>query len=145
MIRKLSRYRTDDLVEVRSKPEILATLDQHGSVDGMPFMPEMLQYCGRCFRVGAVAHKTCDTERQTRKGRRLQATVHLAGLRCDGLMLEGVVCKAEYARCRLHCPRAIPLYWREIWLKRVNEGLHKDSRHNGHSLSARCHGAVFGR
>jgi hypothetical protein len=43
----------------------LATLDQHGSMDGMPFMPEMLQFCGRRFRVGAVAHKTCDTARQT--------------------------------------------------------------------------------
>ena len=44
---KLSRYRTGDLVEVRSKEEILATLDQHGSVDGMPFMPEILQYWDR--------------------------------------------------------------------------------------------------
>ena len=82
---KLSRYRTGDVVEVRSKEEILAMLDQHGSVDGMPFMPEMLQYCGRRFRVSAVAHKTCDTARQTGTGRRLQAPVHLAGLHCDGL------------------------------------------------------------
>jgi hypothetical protein len=101
---KLSRYRTGDLVEVRSKEEILTTLDQHGSVDGMPFMPEMLQYCGRRFRVGAVAHKTCDTARQTWKGRRLQATVHLAGLRCDGLAHGG--CQAE---CNL--------FWKDEWLK----------------------------
>ena len=101
---KLSRYRTGDVVEVRSKEEILATLDQHGSVDGMPFMPEMLQYCGRRFRVGAVAHKTCDTARQTWKGRRLQATIHLAGLRCDGLAHGG--CQAE---CNL--------FWKDEWLK----------------------------
>ena len=101
---KLSRYRTGDLVEVRSKEEILATLDQHGAVDGMPFMPEMLQYCGRRFRVGAVAHKTCDTARQTWKARRLQATVHLAGLHCDGLAHGG--CQAE---CNL--------FWKDEWLK----------------------------
>jgi hypothetical protein len=101
---KLSRYRTGDLVEVRSKEEILVMLDQHGSVDGMPFMPEMLQYCGRRFRIGAVAHKTCDTARQTWKGRRLQATVHLAGLRCDGLAHGG--CQAE---CNL--------FWKDEWLK----------------------------
>jgi hypothetical protein len=101
---KLSRYRTGDLVEVRSKAEVLATLDQRGAADGMPFMPEMLQYCGRRFYVGAVAHKTCDTARQTWKARRLQATVHLAGLRCDGLAHGG--CQAE---CNL--------FWKDEWLK----------------------------
>ena len=35
-----------------------------GCVDGLPFMPEMFQFCGRRFRVRAVAHKTCDTARQ---------------------------------------------------------------------------------
>jgi hypothetical protein len=101
---KLSRYRVGDLVEVCSKEEILAMLDEHGSLDGMPFMPEMLQYCGRYFRVGAVAHKTCDTERKTGKSRRLQATVHLSGLRCDGLAHGG--CQAE---CNL--------FWKDEWLK----------------------------
>jgi hypothetical protein len=114
MIWKLSRYRTGDLVEVRSKEEILATLDQHGCVDGLPFMPEMLQYCGQRFWIGAVAHKTCDTARQTWKGRRLQATVHLAGLRCDGLAHGG--CQAE---CNL--------FWRDDWLK--------PAANNGYSLT----------
>ena len=67
----LSRFRTGNLVEVRSKEEILATLDQHGCVDGILFMPEMLQFCGQRLRVGAVAHKTCETARRTWKGRRL--------------------------------------------------------------------------
>jgi Protein of unknown function (DUF4038)/Putative collagen-binding domain of a collagenase len=73
---KLSGHRTGDLVEVLSKEDILATLDQHGRVDGMPFMPEMLEYCGKKFRVGAVAHKTCDTVRK-RGGRLVRATVYL--------------------------------------------------------------------
>ena len=48
---ELSRFRTGDLVEVRSKNEILATLDENGCLDGMPFMPEMVPYCGRQFEV----------------------------------------------------------------------------------------------
>src|SRR4051794_26168577 len=32
----------DDWVQVRSREEILATLDENGQLDGMPFMPEML-------------------------------------------------------------------------------------------------------
>jgi hypothetical protein len=111
----LSRYRTGNLVEVRSKEEILATLDQRGSIDGMPFMPEMLQYCGRRFWVSAIAHKTCDTARQTWKGRRLQATVHLAGLRCDGSAHDG--CQAE---CNL--------FWKDEWLKPAVDNEHGSAK-----------------
>jgi hypothetical protein len=43
------RVRAGEMVEVRSKEEILATLDERGRLHGMPFMPEMLQYCGQRF------------------------------------------------------------------------------------------------
>jgi hypothetical protein len=112
---KLSRYRTGDVVEVRRKDEILATLDESGSLDGMPFMPEMLQYCGRRFRVGAVAHKTCETARQTWKGRRLQATVHLAGLRCDG---------SAHGGCQAECT----LFWKDEWLTPATDNGHGSAR-----------------
>ncbi|MBI3408488.1 MAG: hypothetical protein HY040_09060 [Planctomycetes bacterium] len=102
----LSQFRAGDLIEVRSKEEVLATLDEDGCLDGMPFMPEMLPYCGRHFRVSAVAHKACDTARQTWKNRRLQATVHLAGLRCDG---------SAHGHCEAECN----LFWKDAWLKRV--------------------------
>jgi len=58
MSRRLS---AGELVEVRSKDEILATLDKNSCLDGLPFMPEMFQYCGMRFRVYKRAHKTCDT------------------------------------------------------------------------------------
>lgn len=106
---KLSRFRTGDLVQIRSKEEILATLDHEGRTDGMPFMPEMLQYCGQRVRVGAVAHKTCETAHQTWKARRLETTVHLADLRCDGSAHGG--CQAD---CRL--------FWKDAWLKPADPG-----------------------
>ncbi len=34
--------RAGDLVELRPPAEILATLDEGGATDGLPFMPEML-------------------------------------------------------------------------------------------------------
>src|SRR5262245_16386028 len=55
-----SRLRIGDWVEVRSKTEILETLGPDGRYEGMPFMPEMLQYCGQRLRVHKLAHKTCD-------------------------------------------------------------------------------------
>ena len=105
---RLSRFRARDLLEVRTKEEILATLDANGCIDGMPFMPEMLQFCGARVRVGAVAHKTCDTAKRTYKGRRLESMVHLDDLRCDGSAHGG-------------CQAACKLFWRDEWLRPANE------------------------
>jgi hypothetical protein len=100
------KLRAGDLVEVRSEQEILTTLDEQGAIDGMPFMPEMLEYCGRQFRVAKRADKTCDTITLTGL-RRLQNTVHLEGLRCSGAAHEG---------CQAYCF----LFWNEAWLKRAD-------------------------
>ena len=102
----ISRFRAGELVEVRTKEEILATLDREGRIDGMPFMPEMLQFCGRQVRVGAVAHKTCETAQMLYESRRLDRTVHLDGLRCDG---------SAHGGCQAECL----LFWRDEWLKPV--------------------------
>jgi hypothetical protein len=95
-----------DWVEVRPREEILETLDARGQQDRMPFMPEMLPYCGRRFRVVSRAHKTCDTVGGT-GGRRLEATVHLEGLRCDG-------------RAHGSCDAGCLLFWKTSWLKRCD-------------------------
>ena len=102
----ISRYRAGDVVEVRSKEEILATLDERGCVEELPFMPEMLRFCGRRFRVRAVAHKACDTAHKTRKNRRLRTAVHLDDLRCDG---------SAHGGCEASCT----LFWKDVWLKPV--------------------------
>src|ERR1700752_1335419 len=97
--------RAGEWVQVRSAQEILATLDQRQSLDGLPFMPEMLEYCGKSFRVYKSAHKTCDTVREY-VIRRMHATVHLEELRCDGGAHDG-------------CQAGCLLFWKEAWLKRT--------------------------
>jgi hypothetical protein len=94
-----------DWVEVRSKSEILRTLDNDARLDGMPFMPEMLQYCGQRFQVKSRAHKTCDPI-YTYSSRRIADAVHLS-LRCDGKAHGG-------------CQTACLLFWKEYWLKPVS-------------------------
>ncbi len=101
--------RPGDLVEVRSEAEILATLDASGRLDGLPFMPEMLQYCGWRLRVARRADKTCDTVRRGGRLRRLRGTVHLEGARCDG---------SAHGGCQASCL----LFWKEAWLRRVRSG-----------------------
>lgn len=98
--------RTGDTVEVRSRSEILATLDAQGCLESLPFMPEMLAHCGGRFRVYKRADKTCDTITGAWTTRRMTGTVHLDGLRCDG---------HAHAGCQAFCL----LFWKEAWLKRV--------------------------
>jgi hypothetical protein len=100
--------RAGDWVEVRSLDEILATLDGTQAVDGLPFMPEMVQYCGKRYRVSKSAHKTCDTV-ESYLIRRAEHVVHLENLRCDGQGHDG---------CQCGCL----IYWKEAWLKRVDGG-----------------------
>jgi hypothetical protein len=108
------RLRAGDWVEVRSKDEILATLDKSGQLDGLPFMPEMLAFCGRRFRVFKRAHKTCDTVNDY-KARSMKDAVHLEGLRCTGL---------SHGGCQAGCL----IFWKTAWLKEVS----------GNTSSANC-------
>jgi len=100
--------RAGQLVEVRSAEEILATLDADGRIDGMPFMPEMLAFCGQTIRVSKRADKTCDTVMYATGQRRLEGTVHLEAARCDG---------SAHGGCQAECL----LFWKESWLKPVDE------------------------
>jgi len=100
-------FKVGDWVEVRSKEEIVSTLDKTGQLEGMPFMPEMFAYCGQRFRVQKRAHKTCDTVFPTRS-RRVNRAVHLEA-RCDG---------SGHGGCQAGCL----IFWKEEWLKPVEAG-----------------------
>lgn len=104
--RKLN-LKVGDWVMIRPADEILATLDANARFEELPFMPQMLQYCGRKFRVHKRAHKLCDTVWAT-GGRLLNDAVFLGELRCDG---------KDFGGCELACT----LIWKEAWLRRSDE------------------------
>jgi len=97
--------RAGEWVQVRTKEEILSTLDANGRLDELPFMPEMLRYCGKTMRVGKRAHKTCDPALGI-VGRKMASAVHLENIRCDGSAHDG-------------CQAGCLIFWKEAWLKRV--------------------------
>jgi hypothetical protein len=99
--------RPGDVVEVRSAAEILATLDNEGALDGMPFMPEMIAHVGRRYTVSRRVDKICDTVSGS-GSRRTRSTVYLEDLRCDGSGHDG-------------CQAACKIYWKDAWLRRVDD------------------------
>ncbi len=92
-----------EMVEVKSLPEILKTLDDKGKYHGLVFTPEMRQHCAKQYRVFKRLELMFDEYHKSQ--RRVKNTV----------LLEGVVCGGA----GLGCDRSCFLYWREVWLRRV--------------------------
>ncbi len=91
-------------VEVKSAPEILATLDGQRRHKGLLWMTGMKKYCGQRYRVHQrVQRITLESNGELRN---MKNTVLLEGVTCDGREFGGC------DRCCFH-------FWREAWLKRV--------------------------
>jgi len=95
-----------DVVEVRSWDEIRATLDGRGTLDELPFMPEMLPMCGRRARVFRCMHRVFDY-RKSRRMRHMRGAVLLVGSVCDGSRHGG-------------CEAACHTVWKADWLRRID-------------------------
>jgi len=94
------QFREGQTVRVRSFVEILKTLDAEHKLDGLPFMPEMEQFCGCSFQVYCLPTKTCIEGVGFRP---LHDIVFLENLRCDGSAHDG-------------CQRDCLLFWKPAWL-----------------------------
>ena len=79
----MKKLHPGDLVTVRSFPDILSALDDSGSLDALPFLPEMLKYCGRTFTVRRCVNKLIQEGVGTSM-RRIKNVVLLDGTICDG-------------------------------------------------------------
>jgi hypothetical protein len=110
MAKMTSRLRRGDVVEVKSPEEILLTLDVEGTVDRLPFMPEMMEFCGKRFQVSKRVVKTCTSGPKGSSMRvfRTDDVFLLEGLRCSGADHDG-------------CQKACTIFWREAWLRKVDD------------------------
>jgi len=99
-----------DRVVVRSAQEILRTLDADGRLDAMPFMPEMIAYIGREMQVARRMQRTCVEGPGLR---RLDDTVALEAVRCDGAMHDG-------------CQRGCMIFWKAAWLRPADQAVKVD-------------------
>ena len=95
-----------EYVEVCSLAEIKATLDDAGELEQLPFMPEMVQHCGKRARVAAVMTKICGGGNGMRAVLG-QPLVLLDDLRCAG-------------ESHGQCSRACTLLWKPAWFRPVD-------------------------
>ncbi|MCK6620528.1 MAG: hypothetical protein HUU32_18380 [Calditrichaceae bacterium] len=102
-----SKLKVGDIVEVLPYRQILETLDENGQLENMPFMPEMLQYCGQQFRVYKRVNYVCIDGNGMRG---LSRTVNLENIYCDGFNHD-------------NCQRSCTLFWKDAWLKKCSDGM----------------------
>src|SRR5882724_2811801 len=103
--------RAGDWFVVKQPAEIAASLDSAGTLDGLPFMPEMLEYCGRRVRVLRKAEKSC---------------VEIPGgsypirefINNDVFLLDGLRCSGDdHDGCQRRCM----FFWKSAWLTKATE------------------------
>lgn len=92
-------------VQICTEEEIFSTLDEGGKYKGLLFMPEMIKFCGKEFKVFKKVERIM-----------LESTGELRKLKSPTVFLDGVMCDGEFHN---RCQRSCYLYWREIWLRRV--------------------------
>jgi hypothetical protein len=95
-----------DLVRVRPREEIQATLDRWDSFKGCAFLEEMAHYCGTIQRVLKRVERFMD-ERDYRMRKAI-------GI----ILLNGVICSWTGMRGRYD--RSCFFFWREEWLEKLN-------------------------
>jgi len=100
------RLEAGDLVRVRSREDIEATLDRWRSLKGCGFLEEMAGYCGTVQRVLKRVERFID-ERDYRLKK-------ASGI----VLLEGVLCSGTGKTGR--CDRACFFFWREEWLEKLD-------------------------
>ncbi len=104
---KALNLRAGDLVRIRSKEEIQATLNPWGILKGCMFMSkEMSPYCGTTQKVFKRLERFVDERDYHVK--KSNGVILLEGLYCEGT--------SDYGRCDRSCF----YFWREEWLEKID-------------------------
>ena len=98
--------RRGDYVEIKSPEEILRTLDSDGAINHVPFMPEMIAFCGGRYRIARRVVTTCVSGTDSPRSFYHDDVYTLEDLRCSGAAHGG-------------CQKACAIYWRQAWLRKV--------------------------
>lgn len=97
-----------DLVRVRSREEIQATLDPFNELRGCAFLSEMYQFCDTKQRV--FKNMQLFLDERDYKVKKVRGVILLENVICNGTPTFG------------ECDRCCFLFWREEWLEKVAVG-----------------------
>lgn len=100
-------FKEGDIVRIRSKEEIMQTLDKNKRLKGCLFMDEMWQYCGTEHKILKKVNYFYD-----------EANYRMCKAR-NTVLLEGIYCSGKFLRYTTSCDRHCLLFWKEEWLEKI--------------------------
>ncbi|MDB2686039.1 hypothetical protein N9Y42_02405 [Mariniblastus sp.] len=103
MPNQVTRFRVGDRVQVAHAEHILSTLDSNCRFEGLPFMPQMVSFCGQELTVTRWVNNVCYPVQGGADFGNLTNSVLLNVDRCDG---------SSFGGCQMACP----LIWKTEWL-----------------------------
>lgn len=106
--KKPARFKENDTVRVRSRTDVLLTLNTQKRLADDLFVDQMLDFCGREFKIQKVVFNYFD-ERKYRMFKVMEPLYLLAGGFCHG----------EVEDFEERCDRGCYLLWYEEWLEKV--------------------------
>jgi hypothetical protein len=107
LVASAAQFKAGDFVRVRSREEIVTTLNFWNEHKSCGFMPEMWSYCGSVQRVLKPVERFLDERDYKMK-------------KCTGIvLLEGAICQGSATLGR--CDRSCFFFWREEWLEKIEE------------------------
>ena len=102
-----STFKEGDIVRIRSKEEILRTLDKNNRLKGCLFMDEMWQYCETEHKILKKVNNFYD-----------EANYRMCKTR-NTVLLDGIHCSGHFERYNQSCDRYCLLFWKEEWLEKI--------------------------
>ena len=99
-------FKEGDVVEIKSFAEIFETLNKEGSHRGLSFTKEMIQFCGKRFKVYKRLERIL-----------IESTGEMRKMRTPTVLLEGVFCDGS---AHGNCDRSCFCFWRDVWLRPVS-------------------------
>jgi len=102
-----AKFKTGDMVKVKSAESISITLDKNNKLDGCMFMNQMWDYCGQKFRVLKEVKYFFDEYKNKMYKTKFPLYV-----------LDGLICEGISPEFKHRCDRSCYLLWHQNWLEK---------------------------
>ena len=106
--KKPAKFREGDVVRIRSKSDVLSSVDTPNKFLESLFVDQILDYCGKQFKVYKILYHYFDEH----KYRMFKVIEPL-------YILDGLICYGEDDMFEVKCNRSCYLFLHETWLEKV--------------------------
>jgi hypothetical protein len=107
-VKKEPKFRTGEIVRVKSKDTILAVIRPDNRLDGCLFTEQMGNYCGNEYPILRVVNSIFNEQRK--RSFKTRSTLYI---------LENLICEGKEDCFPVKCDHGCLLLWHEDWIEKT--------------------------